>query len=130
MQDPAFVQRLARIRDDLDTASREREQHRAITGNAQRQAHMRAAIAQGTHEQWQWWRLFNFYGRQCCCCGSRARIAKDHIWPVSRGGSDRLDNLQPLCQVCNTRKLAKHEDYRWDHGEWARVMEMGWIVGE
>lgn len=130
MQDPAFVQRLAMMRSDLETKSREREYKQTMTGNAKRLAHMSSAVAIGTHLQWQWWRLFNFYGRQCCKCGSRARIAKDHIRPVSRGGSDGLDNLQPLCQGCNTRKMARWEDYRWDNGEWTKVMELEWIVGE
>lgn len=124
------ISRIQAISDQLVTRSCERESRQSITGNAERMRNMTKAVALGTHEQWQWWRLLGFYGRQCCRCGSKARIAKDHIRPVSRGGSDGLDNLQPLCQGCNSRKLARWEDYRWDNGEWVGVVELGWLVGE
>lgn len=28
----------------------------------------------------------------------------DHIQPKSRGGSNKLENLQPMCSLCNTHK--------------------------
>ena len=43
----------------------------------------------------------------CRVCGSRDRDALqvDHAIPRSLGGSDRLENLQALCGVCNNRKM-------------------------
>ena len=36
----------------------------------------------------------------------------DHKTPVSRGGTNELDNLQLLCKTCNLKKSAKtHEEY-------------------
>lgn len=46
------------------------------------------------------------YGRQCLCCGARARIVVDHIKPVRTHPHLRLklSNLQTLCDACNVGK--------------------------
>lgn len=44
----------------------------------------------------------------CTYCGERGRALEcDHIVPVSRGGSNDLDNLTTACQPCNRSKRAK-----------------------
>ena len=44
----------------------------------------------------------------CCECGARkkdgATLHVDHKIPVSKGGTDELDNLQTLCSDCNLNK--------------------------
>ena len=40
--------------------------------------------------------------------GVEVLMTKDHIQPRSKGGFDRLDNLQPMCFPCNQEK-ADHE---------------------
>lgn len=47
---------------------------------------------------------------KCRVCGSPKRLEVDHIIPVSRGGSDDIENLQPLCLKCNRSKSAKTMD--------------------
>lgn len=116
--------------DELISRSRERQITQRTTGNAVRQERMLKAIERGTHEQWEWWRLMCYYGKACAQCGSRERIHKDHIVPVSRGGSNGLENLQPLCGSCNLTKHDRAADYRWDNGEWVETVRLGWIVGE
>jgi 5-methylcytosine-specific restriction endonuclease McrA len=44
---------------------------------------------------------------RCRKCGSQERIHLDHIIPVSKGGSDAVENLELLCQSCNLSKGAK-----------------------
>jgi len=46
-------------------------------------------------------------GVSCVACDSTDNIQIDHIVPVARGGSDRIENLQPLCRSCNLSKATK-----------------------
>ena len=53
--------------------------------------------------------VFQLHGRICKICGSEENIAVDHILPYSKFpelASD-LNNLQPLCRSCNSKKSNK-----------------------
>jgi len=41
---------------------------------------------------------------RCVSCGSWENLGLDHIHPLSKGGSDEPDNLQTMCQSCNSTK--------------------------
>ena len=43
-------------------------------------------------------------GNRCIKCGSTRNLEIDHIFPISKGGKTKPDNLQTLCHSCNTRK--------------------------
>ncbi|MBC8550165.1 MAG: HNH endonuclease [Candidatus Brocadiales bacterium] len=45
---------------------------------------------------------FNLYGKDAN--GNEVMLTKDHIMPRAKGGSDELDNFQPMCAKCNTKK--------------------------
>lgn len=52
--------------------------------------------------------VFQRDGYRCQMCRRvGGKLHLDHVIPVSKGGSSRMDNLQTLCQVCNLRKGAK-----------------------
>lgn len=57
-------------------------------------------------------KVFELHGIKCLCCGISENISIDHIIPVLKGGSNEIDNLQPLCKSCNSKKMAKIIDYR------------------
>lgn len=66
----------------------------------------------GTHTQAEWIALQRKYSRKCLCCKQVKPLTKDHIMPVVQGGADSIDNIQPLCQQCNSRKGTRTIDYR------------------
>lgn len=44
----------------------------------------------------------------CQYCGERGgKLECDHVVPVSRGGSNELENLATACKKCNRSKRAK-----------------------
>lgn len=53
-------------------------------------------------------------GKQCLCCGrSDTPMTVDHVIPLSKGGTNFIHNIQPLCEHCNKSKGARAVDYRW-----------------
>lgn len=44
---------------------------------------------------------------RCVTCGTREDLTVDHIHPVSKGGTNDMENLRTLCRSCNSRKGAK-----------------------
>lgn len=43
--------------------------------------------------------------RVCKWCGSEVNLIADHIVSRRNGGAHHPDNLQALCQPCNSRKV-------------------------
>ncbi len=42
----------------------------------------------------------------CKMCGSKIKLHKDHIFPISKGGTDNKENIQILCGKHNLQKSA------------------------
>lgn len=70
-----------------------------------RAVHMERARAEGRHTLKQW-REVVAAANECHYCQRpfNGIVVKDHMTPVSRGGSDGLDNLAPSCWDCNDAK--------------------------
>ena len=57
--------------------------------------------------------LIEHYGHRCLCCNrDDVKLTADHVIPVSKGGTSNIDNIQPLCKSCNSKKRDKSIDYR------------------
>lgn len=71
--------------------------------------------AEGSHTDEQWQELKTFYSFKCLCCGRQEpaiKLTRDHVIPLTQGGSDSIDNIQPLCARCNSKKNYRNIDYR------------------
>lgn len=84
--------RLARLNDDVRRA--------------------RELAALGSHTDQEWKALLVAADFKCLRCGSTKRITKDHVQPISKGGTHNIDNIQPLCIRCNSWKHNRTIDFR------------------
>ena len=66
----------------------------------------------GAEWQWQWQMLCDHYQNRCAACNREAWLTRDHIKPLSQGGSDTIENIQPLCYDCNAAKADREIDFR------------------
>jgi 5-methylcytosine-specific restriction endonuclease McrA len=101
-----------------------REQMRAYQRNnlvafAVRNAnrHARKVKAGGSFTPQEWEVLKAYYDYTCLRCGRQEpeiELTIDHVVPLSQGGRNSIENLQPLCRTCNFSKHTKTIDYRPD----------------
>lgn len=61
----------------------------------------------GTLTEGDWDDVLSRHNHKCIACGTNNDIVIDHIMPLSRGGTNTKDNIQPLCRSCNTSKRNK-----------------------
>ena len=85
--------------------------------NTERHQVRRARIlnAGGKFTAAQWKALKEKYEYTCLRCERREpeiKLTPDHVLPLSKGGRNDIENIQPLCISCNASKQAKHIDYR------------------
>lgn len=66
--------------------------------------------AVGNHSYQEWEELKKQHKFTCLHCKKKEpeiKLSEDHITPLSRGGSDNIENIQPLCRSCNCKKSNK-----------------------
>jgi 5-methylcytosine-specific restriction endonuclease McrA len=69
--------------------------------------------AEGSHTVEEWTELCEFHGNKCLACGVLdKKLTRDHVIPLTLGGGNGIDNIQPLCKPCNSRKHNRIIDFR------------------
>jgi 5-methylcytosine-specific restriction endonuclease McrA len=58
----------------------------------------------------EWLALLAHHAGSCAYCGSKVLIEIDHRIPLTRGGSNTIDNILPACRRCNRRKHQRTEE--------------------
>jgi hypothetical protein len=74
---------------------------------------MSKAHRYGTDTEWRKLReaCFRVWGKTCMYCGARATDV-DHIIELAAGGSNTIDNVQPLCRECHRHKTSQFNTVR------------------
>lgn len=80
----------------------------ALTSRLKKQRRRAAGVLTAT----EWREIQAKYGHRCLACASDGPLTIDHVVPVSKGGSNTAENIQPLCGTCNSSKSTKTIDYR------------------
>jgi 5-methylcytosine-specific restriction endonuclease McrA len=84
---------------------RENNRARSVQQVVDRLARVRGAKGSYTFQEWlEVKRKHNF---RCAMCGkheSEVKLTRDHIIPITKGGSNYISNIQPLCGPCNSHK--------------------------
>jgi 5-methylcytosine-specific restriction endonuclease McrA len=85
------------------TASIRRDKRRVIEYNCE-----------GSHTVREWLERKALYGNCCAYCHRQMKhLTKDHIVPLSKGGTNYAHNLVPACGKCN-RSKGSNEIFEWD----------------
>ena len=114
-QEQARAQRQAYYATDVGKAAMRRDWQSDAHKQAGRRRRARKLEAEGSHTTTEFLVLCENYDFRCLCCGEifpLERLEHDHIEPLSKGGSDDIENIQPLCRACNSHKGTRTIDYR------------------
>lgn len=81
---------------------------------------LKKKAVEGAHSSEEWETLKKICDYKCVVCGISEnelkqkwnkkgfdKLTRDHIIPISKGGTDYIQNIQPLCISCNAQKQAK-----------------------
>ena len=81
--------------------------HRAnpaiVRAKSQRHRALRKG-ADGSFTPQEWKDLIAAHGGRCAYCRRDAPLEPDHRVALSRGGSNRIQNILPACRSCNAKK--------------------------
>lgn len=99
---------------DKTLSDSERKAKRNWTKNKRNRVIKRLRVLSLSHTFGEWELLKKQYGYTCPCCKKsepEIKLTEDHIIPLSKGGTDIIENIQPLCLKCNMHKHTNTRKY-------------------
>ena len=96
----------------IDEMAKEMGQQGLVVDRAINRAkrHTRRAASVGRLTSDEWLDLVAKYDGRCAYCGTMPDVLHaDHRTPLSRGGTNTIDNILPACGPCNAHKYTKTE---------------------
>src|SRR5580765_799511 len=91
---------------------RYKEKHPYRGAVKSRNIYARSVGAEGSFTEQEWLDLIARYKYRCLRCKNKVPLTIDHVVPLSKGGSNYISNIQPLCSGCNSYKSQRTKDYR------------------
>lgn len=89
---------------------RQENPEKFLNNNRKRRARLNNSGGSFTDAEWR--SLCEKFDNKCLSCGKRKQLCADHIVPLIKGGTNTIDNIQPLCRSCNSKKYISIIDYR------------------
>ena len=87
--------------------------------NGKRQKYSLRCSPEHSHKEWL--EKFQQHGFHCHYCEKLltfSTVTKDHLVPICRKGTDKIDNIVPCCMPCNRMKAWRTaEEFRADFQE-------------
>lgn len=87
-----------------DIVKRSELKNKKTINECKRRFILRRKSVDGSHSLIEWNDLKLKFNNLCAICNESKKLTRDHIVPISKGGTDYISNIQPLCQSCNSRK--------------------------
>ena len=73
-----------------------------------RNRQLKSSEGSHTFEEWEnLKKIFNYTCPSCLKKEDEITLSIDHIIPLSKGGTNYISNIQPLCRSCNSKKNVK-----------------------
>lgn len=60
--------------------------------------------AGGCHSILDWQLIMHLQDGCCAYCGEERTLTRDHVVPITRGGTDDAENIVGACRSCNAKK--------------------------
>lgn len=76
---------------------------------------------EGRLKMYEWEAVLNQTRFLCIACEEKPADSIDHVIPLSCGGTNTYDNIQPMCIRCNLKKGSRSVDFR--NSEFIKAVE-------